>query len=109
MEEIIDVPDSLPTDLRLLATAVLKGDEFAVIPLVDCTLENFKGGARIDPPYVERLEEYALESKRVMKQFIATDFGVSEAVVRLSDVIELNRKLFNLEKEARQLGRFNLS
>jgi hypothetical protein len=53
----IDRGVAIPTDLRLLAEAVLNGDESAAMPLCDCLMENWKGKERITPEYVNVLED----------------------------------------------------
>lgn len=57
MQVTLDVDLMITPDLRLLAIRLLEGDPSAADPLVDCYLENRKGGERITPHYVELLED----------------------------------------------------
>jgi len=111
MTVTIEVDDQLPSDLRLLAMAVLKGDESAAMPMIDCAIENMKGKERITPAYCEMLEDHMLEVRKQLTEWQQDSEGGRYELVTIyvSDLERLRQSHFKCEQVARSLKRFGLS
>lgn len=110
MTTTVEIDDALPLDLRLLALSVLKGDQSAVMPLLDCMMENAKGATRVTPAYVEMLEDYLLEVRRFFASALAdTPRHYSLTMCDVDVIYRLKDDYFKLERVAHSLNRTGLS
>jgi len=115
----VDVDPNINEDLKRLAIAVLRGDESAVNPLVDCQLENMKLGPRIVPEYVNLLEDCLHNIKMQLinaevywkpSRVLSTTSGYERTrILPDATVGTIQQNIYNLERWARHLNRHGLS
>jgi hypothetical protein len=108
--EWVTVSDDLPADLKALCLLVLKGDDSAVRPLLDCALENTKSKESVTVNYVHMLEDTLRDWKTRLKLGTAIEIHVQGMGTYHSvPSTDLYRQYFTLERHARQLNRQGLS
>jgi hypothetical protein len=104
---------------RALATAVLDGDELAADALVDYMLENRNHGGRDVAGYIDKCEDCVRELKRIVHtaavplplrcKVEGSDEVVGYRVLSAKDFDAVYQLCFNLERDARLLGRSGCS